>query len=87
MQQIVDSAERDASPYFQELRQNRRALIAASAGMGAGFLLNHYVANLFAPRLLEEFGWSRSDFARIGALSFVTVLIVPIVGRLTDLVA
>lgn len=74
------------SPYFEELRRHRRVLSAVCAGMGAGWLLNHYVANLFAPHLINEFGWSRSDFAFIGSLGFVTLIAVPIIGRLTDLV-
>lgn len=78
--------QRIASPYFQELKRHRRALSAVCAGMGAGWLLNHYVANLFAPHLINEFGWSRSDFAFVGSLGVVTLFAVPIIGRLTDLI-
>jgi MFS family permease len=78
--------KQEGSRYLAELRQYWRPLLAASAGMGAGFLLNHYVANLFAPHLIAEFGWSRSDFALIGTLGLVTMLIIPFVGRMTDLI-
>lgn len=72
-------------PYLGEFRTHGRALAAACAGMGAGFLLNHYVASIFAPHLLGEFGWSRSDFAMIGSLGLLTLFVVPLAGRLTDL--
>lgn len=75
-----------ASKYFGEIRVHSRALIASSAGLGAGFLLNHYIANLFAPHLIEEFGWSRADFALIGTVSLLNLLVIPLVGRMTDLV-
>ena len=72
--------------YLQEAYRHRRVLAAVCCGMGAGFLLNHYVANIFAPHLIAEFGWSRAEFALVGMLGFVTLLIVPFVGRLTDLI-
>lgn len=65
---------------------HKRSIASASAGMGAGYLINHYVGNLFSPHLIEEFGWSRSDFALIGTLGLLTLFIVPVVGRLTDLI-
>ncbi len=80
------SADGAAQPsYLGELRLHWRALAAASAGMGAGFLLNHYVASIFAPYLLKEFGWSRASFAAIGSLGLLTLFVVPLAGRLTDL--
>lgn len=80
------SSDPGADGYLSELIRHRRAIFAASAGMGSGFLLNHYVNNLFAPRLIEEFDWSRSDFALIGTLGLLTLLVIPIIGRLTDLI-
>jgi MFS family permease len=59
-------------------------MAAVTAGMGAGYLLNHYIANTFAPNLIEEFGWSRSAFALIGALGLISLLVIPIIGRMTD---
>ncbi|MDE8651635.1 MFS transporter [Novosphingobium album (ex Liu et al. 2023)] len=75
-----------AAPYFAELREHRRAVAGASAGMAAGFLINHYVANLFAAPLIEEFGWSRADFALVGTIGLLSLVFVPLFGRLTDLV-
>lgn len=74
-----------AKNYFHEIRINWRALAAASAGLGAGNLLNHYISAIFAPHLLAEFGWAKADFAMIGALNLIVLLFIPIVGRMTDL--
>jgi MFS family permease len=84
---MVPLSERETSHggYLSELRVNGRALTAACIGMGAGFLLNHYVANIFTPHLLDEFGWAKADFALIGTLGLLSLFIVPIVGRLTDM--
>lgn len=70
--------------YRQELKQHSRALFAASAGLASGFLLNHYIANIFGPRLVEAFGWSRSQFALVGAFGLINLATIPLVGRLTD---
>jgi MFS family permease len=83
------SSERDAAAlhhprYRAELGRHWQALVAASAGLGAGFLLNHYVANIFAPHLLAEFGWTRSQFALVGAFGLVNLATIPVIGRLTD---
>lgn len=42
------------------------------------------MANLFAPRLIAEFGWERSDFALIGMMPLVIMLVLPLQGRFTD---
>jgi MFS family permease len=83
------SSERDAAAlhhprYRAELGRHWQALVAASAGLGAGFLLNHYVANIFAPHLLAEFGWTRSQFALVGAFGLVNLATIPVIGRLAD---
>lgn len=83
------SSERDAAAlhhprYRAELGRHWQALVAASAGFVAGFLLNHYVANIFAPHLLAEFGWTRSQFALVGAFGLVNLATIPVIGRLTD---
>ena len=82
----LPKTEQPRGTYLREAYEHRRVLAAVCAGMGAGWLLNHYVANLFAPRLIAEFGWSRAEFALVGTLGFATLLIVPFIGRLTDLV-
>jgi MFS family permease len=77
----------DGATYVGEFKRRSRGLLAAMAGLAAGFLLNHYVANLFAPHLVREFGWSKSDFALVGTVGLLNLAAIPVVGRLTDLLA
>lgn len=70
--------------YKTEFLENWRPLLASSVGMALGLSLNHYVMSLFAPELLKEFGWSRAQFALVGATPFVSIFLIPFAGRLTD---
>jgi MFS family permease len=70
--------------YRAEMQRHWKALVAASAGLGAGFLLNHYIANMFAPHLIDAFGWSKSQFALVGAFGVINLATIPLIGRLTD---
>jgi MFS family permease len=70
--------------YAQEFRAHWRPLLASSVGMALGLSLNHYVMSLFAPELLKEFGWTRVQFALVGAMSFIGIFLIPVAGRLTD---
>lgn len=72
------------SAYWAEFNGGWRALLAATIGLSAGMSINAYVSNIFAPYLLEAFGWTRSQFALIGALGLMTLTLMPVVGRLTD---
>nr|WP_246350619.1 MFS transporter [Sphingobium boeckii] len=69
-----------------ELRTQWRPLVAATIGLGCGFSITNYVTTIMAPHLLQEFGWSRSEFALISSLGLVSVAIFPFVGRLTDMI-
>lgn len=71
--------------YAEEIVRHRRVLAAAMFGMGFGLLLNNYVAGLFGPRLIAEFGWSKADYALVSVVPIVMMVIVPFVGRLADL--
>ncbi len=73
------------SSYWGEFRQHWRALAAATIGLSSAMSLNAYVSSIFGPYLLDAFNWSKSAFALMGALSLVTLIIVPLMGRLTDL--
>ncbi len=73
------------SAYLREFRSGWRALAAATLGLSAGLSLNAYVSSIFGPYLLDAFGWSKSEFALMGALNMVTLVLIPLVGRLTDL--
>lgn len=72
-------------PYLAELKQHWRALIAAFIGLGTGFSFTNYMASIMGPYLIEEFDWSRSDFAAINSLSVIMVVLFPLVGRITDM--
>ncbi len=60
-----------------------RALAAASIGLVAGSIPN-YINNLFSPYLIKEFGWSKSEFALIGLVAIISVIGLPIAGRVAD---
>ncbi len=70
--------------YWGELRQHWKPLLAATMGLGFGIGVNAYFAALFGPKLLTEFEWSRSDFALLGSLSLLMLIMQPITGRMTD---
>lgn len=68
-----------------EFRVGWVALLAATAGMSSGLALNAYINNIFAPYLLEAFDWSKSALALNGAISIITVLWIPFIGRMADI--
>lgn len=70
--------------YLGELREHWRALAAASLGLGAGYSLIQYTANLFTPHLMKEFDWSSAQLALVGSVAMLAVICQPIGGRLTD---
>lgn len=70
--------------YLGELRQHWRSLTAASLGVGTSLPLFAYTNSVFAPFLIEDFGWSRAQFALIGITMLVTLPFLPIIGRMTD---
>ncbi|MET0269754.1 MAG: MFS transporter [Sphingomonas sp.] len=70
--------------YWGEVRQHWRPLFAATLGLGVGIGLNAYTAALFAPRLIAEFGWTRSQIALLGSFALLMLVMQPITGRLAD---
>lgn len=70
--------------YLSEFRVNWRILLATFIGIATGNTLSHYTMSLFAPELIKEFGWTKAEFALIGALPMISLLTVPIAGRFTD---
>lgn len=70
--------------YFGELRRNARPLVAACLGSGTSLPLFAYTNSVFAPHLVAQFGWSRAQFALIGLTMFATLLVLPVIGRVTD---
>jgi MFS family permease len=72
--------------YFAEFRRNWRAMAAGVIGVGGGYGVYGYIASLFAPHMLKEFGWTKAEFALVGALSLSAIVIAPTVGRITDVI-
>jgi MFS family permease len=72
------------SAYWGELRTHWRPLLAATMGLGFGIGLSAYTMSLFAPKLIAEFGWPKSQFALLGSFGLLMLIAQPITGRLTD---
>ncbi|MET0366082.1 MAG: MFS transporter [Sphingobium sp.] len=70
--------------YRKEFGLHWQPLLAASLGMGLGSALSHYTMSLFGPALIQEFGWSKAQFALIGSVPLINMLFVPFAGRFTD---
>ena len=70
---------------FSEFRQHWRPLLASFLGMGSALSLNSYILSTFAPYLIDDFGWSRSQFAMLGVVQILMLVCLPVAGRLTDL--
>jgi MFS family permease len=75
----------EGAGYWAEFRVNWRAIVGATIGLGAGNSLSAYVNSVFGPYLLEAFGWSKSEFALVGALGMLTLICIPIAGRMADI--
>jgi MFS family permease len=71
--------------YWGELRAQWRALSAAVLGLSCGLMMTSYVLGMIGPSLVAEFHWTKSQMAMVGALSIGAVVMLPIVGRLTDI--
>jgi MFS family permease len=72
------------SDYWGEFATYWRALVSATLGLGFGAGLGAYAAGVFAPQLLHDFGWQRSQFALLGSIGLLMLVLSPVVGRLTD---
>jgi MFS family permease len=70
--------------YLGELREHGRPLAAASLGVSVSLPLFAYTNSVFAPHLIADFGWSRSQFALVGLTLLATLPFLPVIGRLTD---
>lgn len=69
---------------IEEFRRFRAPLLGAVLGMGSGLLLNNFILSTFAPYIIEDFGWSRSQWAMLGVASILMIVCQPIAGQLTD---
>jgi MFS family permease len=71
--------------YFHEFGMNWRSLLAVMLGYAAGYNLMTYLASIFTPHLLAEFGWSKAQFSLVGTVGIATAVCGPIAGRMVDL--
>jgi MFS family permease len=69
---------------FGEFRRHWRPLLACFLGMGSALSLNSYILSVFAPYLVRDFGWTRSQWAMLGVVQLLMVICLPVAGRLTD---
>ena len=70
--------------YFREFRINWSTLLACALGMSLGSAISHYTMSLLGPAMMQEFGWSKAQFALIGSISLLTMPLIPVAGRFTD---
>jgi MFS family permease len=85
MHGVVDGSAQGSGRDFSEFRQHWRPLLGAFLGMGSALSLNAYLLSIFAPYLIEEFGWTRSQWAMLGIVQVLMLVCLPIAGRLADL--
>lgn len=71
--------------YREEFRVHWRAMLGAAAGFSSGLSVNSYINSVLGPYLLAEFKWSKAEFALAGTLSLLTLIFIPIAGRMADL--
>ena len=69
---------------LSEFRQHWRPFVACFLGMGSALSVNSFITSTFAPYLLEEFGWTRAQWATTGMFVILLALCVPVAGRLAD---
>jgi MFS family permease len=72
------------TPYWEELRTEWRVLTAAFVGLSGGLMVISYTIGIMGPYLVAEFHWPRSAMALITTLGLLAVLVLPVVGRITD---
>lgn len=70
--------------YLEELRANWRPLAGATIGLSSGFTALAFTNSIMGPHLIRAFGWSQADFALLGTLGMLTLIGLPVAGRLVD---
>lgn len=81
---IRPSLQAPGAGYLSEFARHWRLLAAVMLGYAAGYNLMSYLAGIFTPHLLQEFGWSKAQFSLVGAAGAFTVVCAPISGRIVD---
>lgn len=70
--------------YLSEIGRAWRPLSAAMLGLATGNSVVGIVTSAIAPALVADAGWSKAEFAAIGSLTLFTALVLPLIGRLAD---
>jgi predicted MFS family arabinose efflux permease len=70
--------------YLREFVSHWPNLLGAALGLAFGSAFNHYMMNLFGPALIAEFGWSKAQYALVGALGFASIVFTPVAGLIVD---
>jgi MFS family permease len=70
--------------YLREFRVYWPNITGATLGMSVSSALNQYLNSLFAPPLIAEFGWQKSQLALTTSLMLIALITVPIAGRFVD---
>ena len=67
-----------------EFRSSWSNLLGTCFGLGMGAALSFYTMSIFGPALVADLGWSRADFALVGSLPLLSMVILPFTGRFID---
>ena len=70
--------------YLREFASHWPNLLGAALGLAFGTAFNHYMMNLFGPALIAEFGWSKAQYALVGALGLAGLIFTPVAGYISD---
>lgn len=80
----IQEFSKSRSSYIGEIRLNWTYLFAATLGISFGYAINAYVNNVMSTELIREFGWSKAQFALLGATMIIGIVSMPVAGRLAD---
>ncbi|MEY4160595.1 MAG: hypothetical protein RLZZ136_1216 [Pseudomonadota bacterium] len=70
--------------YPEEFRKHWSALLGCGIGMALGNSLPALIANLFTPKLISEFGWTKAQFSLGSSVAIFLIFIFPLAGRFAD---
>ncbi len=70
---------------YSEFRRHWRPLLAAFLGLASALSLNSYILSTFGPYMIAEFHWSRAEWALTGVAQMLTLVSLPVAGRLADM--
>jgi MFS family permease len=75
---------KDQVTALEEFRSGWSNLLGTCFGLATGVALSFYSLSVFGPALIADLGWTRSQFALVGSLPLVTLVLHPAAGRFVD---